>query len=687
MKQDSLKKNFIFQFLYQVIILIIPLVISAWLTRTLGGEALGIYTFSNSIAYYFLLLCNLGILKYGQRIIVARREDNNKLRKTFWSLFSLHSFVSIFVTVLYLLYCIFLVNDNKDIYLIQTLYVISALFDITWLFYGLENFKSVVIKNIFIKVIECTLIFILVKQTSDLWIYTLIVSGGLLMGQLVMIPQAIKYVKPIGFNMADIKEHIKPLLLLFISVVATALYTIFDKTLIGLLSPSINDVAYYEYSSKIIQVPRVILFVVITVMMPRACSLAEKKDIEGHKRIIRISMTLIALIGAASTFGLLVVADKLSLLYYGEEFSVCGNIIMTMTPLILIIYVAEVIRSEYLLPLKKDYIYIIGIIISAIINILISVVLIPYIGVYGAVIGTIAAEFIGAVFVLIASKKMYNFINLFRDIFPFILDGVIMGVFIYLIDRNTPSTIFWLLMEVVIGASIYCVLSFITICLFYKELMLKIINMVKKVFSPSLKRKLRKIFSVFRRNNIKKEFTIFSNNCWGGRIYDMFGLMYTSPTIGLRIDQVDYVRFLSKLDYYLSITPVLQSTQKNLDTNKNEYIALIDDIKVVFIHYKSGQDAIDKWERRKKRIVKDNIIVKLSYSNRDSENDRFIIETFSNLPYKKIFLTTNEEYRNNYNLGYVYVLPKEDEFHRIKDEFYYSDKLVRLKDIKNIINE
>lgn len=211
--------------------------------------------------------------------------------------------------------------------------------------------------------------------------------------------------------------------------------------------------------------------------------------------------------------------------------------------------------------------------------------------------------------------------------------------------------------------------------------------MLKRMFTPSVKRKIRKIISVFRRKKINKKFTIFSNNCWGGRIYDMFGLMYTSPTIGLRIDQIDYVRFLSKLDYYLNITPILQKTEINMDTKHNEYVALLDDIKVVFIHYKSGEDAIDKWERRKKRIVKENIIVKLSYSNRNPENDRIIIDTFSSLPYKKIFLTTNDEYRFRKDLGKVFILPEEDEFHRIKDEFYYSDRIIKLKEIKEIINE
>ena len=490
MKQDSLKKNFIFQFLYQVIILIIPLVISAWLTRVLGGEALGIYTFSNSIAFYFILLCNLGILKYGQRIIVARRNDELSLRRTFWSLFTQHSIISIFCILLYVVYCFIFVKDNVNIYLIQTIYVASALFDITWLFYGLENFKSVVIKNVFIKIIECVLIFLLVKNTTDLWIYTLIVSSGFLLGQVIMLPQAIKYIKPIKFTFYDAKEHIKPLLILFISVVATALYTIFDKTLIGLLSSSINDVAYYEYSSKIIQVPRVLLAVVVTVMLPKACDFVEKDDKENHIKIIRLSMVLIAFIGSASTFGLIAISNKLALLYYGEEFAVCGNIIASMTPLILIVYIGEVLRTELLIPQKKDLVYVIGIIISAIVNIVLSIIFIPILGVYGAVLGTTVAEAVGLIYILIICRKDYKILNLLYDIVPLIVIGVVMGAVVYFIDKSFPNEIIYLLLEVLIGAVVFFTLSIFVIFIFYKELWKKVINILMKIL---------------RRNNHEKE--------------------------------------------------------------------------------------------------------------------------------------------------------------------------------------
>lgn len=82
----------------------------------------------------------------------------------------------------------------------------SAIFDITWLFYGLENFKSVVIKNALIKIFECICVFIFVKQPNDLGIYAFINATSILIGQAIMIPQAVKAVRPIKFTKEDVRN-------------------------------------------------------------------------------------------------------------------------------------------------------------------------------------------------------------------------------------------------------------------------------------------------------------------------------------------------------------------------------------------------------------------------------------------------------------------------------------------------
>ena len=104
MKKQSIKKNFLLQFFYQFLILVIPLIMSPYLTRVIGSTGLGIYTYSNSIAYYFVILAMLGISRYGQRVIASSSEDEEKLRKSFWSLFVVHAIFSIISIAFYFIF-------------------------------------------------------------------------------------------------------------------------------------------------------------------------------------------------------------------------------------------------------------------------------------------------------------------------------------------------------------------------------------------------------------------------------------------------------------------------------------------------------------------------------------------------------------------------------------------------------
>jgi O-antigen/teichoic acid export membrane protein len=264
-------------------LLVLPLITSPIVTRALGDTALGNYTYINSIAYYFLIFCNLGIAKYGQRLIASSRDDELALRKSFWSLFYVHLFFSLLSVGCYTFFIIFFVKENTIIYWLNVLYILSAMFDITWLFYGLENFKSVALKNLSIRVFCFILILIFVKTENDLGIYTGIQLGSLLLGNLVLLPFVFKNIKPISVSLKECKTHIGPMMILFISVLAVTLYSVFDKTLLGLMTNKEN-VAYYEYANKIIDIPKSFIVVIGTVLFPVACHAAKVSDYEKQRK-------------------------------------------------------------------------------------------------------------------------------------------------------------------------------------------------------------------------------------------------------------------------------------------------------------------------------------------------------------------------------------------------------------------
>lgn len=204
---------------------------------------------------------------------------------------------------------------------------------------------------------------------------------------------------------------------------------------------------------------------------------------------------------------------------------------------------------------------------------------------------------------------------------------------------------------------------------------------------PRITRKIRKIFAPFRRGGIKKPFTVFANNCWGGRLYDKFAMQYLTPTIGLAMSPEDFLKFCANYEHYLSKElQIIETEQKKVNSEYGFYDCMLDDIRVCFRHFRDAHDAINKWNRRKERIVKDNIIVKLSYYT-DSPDDKYdekIIKKFAELPYKKLLFTNNKLIEENCHDFRVICLPiKNMDDH----EFTQGDKVLKLKELKELINK
>ncbi len=146
-----------------------------------------------------------------------------------------------------------------------------------------------------------------------------------------------------------------------------------------------------------------------------------------------------------------------------------------------------------------------------------------------------------------------------------------------------------------------------------------------------------KVLTFHKRIKLKnKNFTIISNNCWGGFIYQEYGLKYRTPTIGLYIFGHDYVKLCSDLDYYLSLKLEFiewkDACYYELLKNQKPYpVAKLGDVEIYFMHYHNEEEAAEKWYRRVKRINKKHILFKFSQHEGCSRND---VEIFMSLPLK-----------------------------------------------------
>ena len=450
----STNKNFLYNVIYQVFIFIIPLITTPYVSRVLGVNNVGIYSYTYSIVYYFMLAAMLGINNYGSREIAKASNNKEKLSKTFFSIYFLQLICCSIMIILYIIVSGIYQYEYKSIMLIQLIYLISCVFDINWFFFGLEKFKITISRNIIIKLLSLILIFSFVNSRNELWLYTLIMSGSTLLSQIYLwfyIKKEVCFYRP-TFN--DIFKHLPECLVLFIPIISYSIYRVMDKTLIGAISNTIQ-LGNFESAEKIINIPISFITALGTVMMPHM----SKSSDEEYTEKLRATFKLCFFFIIPMIIGLFVISNDFSNIFFGKEFTLTGDIIKYLLPTILFSAITNVIRSNYLIPKGKNKVYVVSTILGAIVNLILNLIFIKKYGALGACIGTIAAEFTVMLYQVISTRKVINYFKVFKIGVPFFIQSVIVGIIIYSIGLVISNIYLKLAIQVVIAIIIYIIIN------------------------------------------------------------------------------------------------------------------------------------------------------------------------------------------------------------------------------------
>lgn len=453
-KLASLKKNLGFQTAYQILNLCVPIITAPYLARALGAEQLGVFSYTNSIIQYFILFSMLGVLTYGTRSIAAIRDSEEKVRDVFSGIFAMQFLTSLTISFLYIIYLVFFCTNNLLISSIQIIYLLNCMFNISWLFFGLEKFKVILVRNFIVKLFSIILILFFVRESRDLWIYVLIISFATFISELVLwlnLPR--KYIKIPKLN--EIKIHIKPNILLFIPLLAMSVYHIMDKTMLGALSSSYQSGCYYN-ADKIINIPICIISGINTVFLPRITALfAKNKVLEAHDMFIR-SLQLVILVASAIGFGIMSISEEFVPIFFGKGYDECIFLLGIMAPILIIKGYALTVRQEFLIPKKLESKYIASVIFGSLVNLIANFLLIPNYGAIGAAYGTIIAESCACIWQYIAIARQISLKNIILKTCRYIFCGIIMYIFVKNLGNQILTSKFSLLvLKILAGASIY----------------------------------------------------------------------------------------------------------------------------------------------------------------------------------------------------------------------------------------
>ena len=219
------------------------------------------------------------------------------------------------------------------------------------------------------------------------------------------------------------------------------------------------EVALYSNADKIVEVPFGVIMALGMVMIPRMTSMVSAGQKEQSFRYIEISMRFMLFLACGMCFGMMGIGKVFAPVYLGKEFIASGPLIMIIAPMIIVRACANVVRTQYLLPNKRDKDYIISILIGVVINLFFNALLIPHWHSVGASIATLMAESFVAFYQIFACRKdipvlRYTFRN-----WMFLIIGALMFVPVYFIGECGTPSVRTLLLQIGTGFAVYMLIG------------------------------------------------------------------------------------------------------------------------------------------------------------------------------------------------------------------------------------
>ncbi len=490
MSQPSVKKNYIYRTFYEILVLITPFITTPYVSRVLGADGVGIYSYTFSIITYFTLFAALGTVTYGVREIAQHRNDKQQSSKLFWEI----ELMTVATTSMCLLVWCGVIAFSKQYrpYFIALIPVLmGTMFDISWYFTGHEKIKNIVICNSLFKIAGIVLLFVFVRQRDDLIIYVVINSLVTMLGNLSMWIYLPKMLTKVDIRTLTFKNHFKETLIYFVPTIATSIYTVLDKTLIGAITHDTYQNGYYEQANKIMRMIYTISFIAInSVMSVRISYLFAEKKYNEIKDRIRKTMDFIFLIGCGCAFGVIGIAGRFVPAFFGPGYEPVVNLLCYMSPLIIIIGISNCLGSNYYTPSGQRARSAKVLVLGSVLNLILNFAMIPFIGATGAVIASIIAESVISILYVRMSGEYMSGKLLLKMSWKRIICGLIMLIFVLLLGKFLPyGNLVVVVIQVVVGVAVYFGLLLLMKDNLLRELIYIALETFKKIAMEILKKR------------------------------------------------------------------------------------------------------------------------------------------------------------------------------------------------------
>lgn len=472
MNNKKIFHNYIYNLSYQIFSILAPLITTPYVSRVLEADGVGMYSYTYTIATVFVSFAQLGTISYSIREIAYCKEKKDK-SKVFWNVFTLR-FLTVLVSLLVYVF-LFCRAGSKyyDLFLVQSLCIIGVLFDVSWFYQGIEQFRIIAIRDILSKVVSIICVFLFVKQKSDVGLYAFLLAIAIIGGRLASWLTLPKYLeKPNFFNIAPFRD-IQTILLMFIPQVANQLYIAVDKIMIGYIVPGGFESGYYAQADRIIKLGIAVLTAIVTVVSPRVAASFAADNREAVRKYAVWTIKFIEFVGFPMAAGLSVLITFVIPWFFGPGYDQVAEIVYILSIQVVIIGFTTVF-GMILVNIQKQKQHAISVTIGVLLNILLNAVLIPSFFSKGAAVASVVAEFLIFLIELYFLRGTIHWKDLIEDVHYYIIGSATVVAVVMLMKKHVAPSFVGSIFLIAVGGIVY----FLTLYAMQNE-------MIKKFFEEA----------------------------------------------------------------------------------------------------------------------------------------------------------------------------------------------------------
>ncbi len=392
--RKSIFKNSIFNMIYKMLNILFPMITAMYVARVLRPEGVGRVGYAQNILSYFTVVAALGISTYGAREIARVASEESKTNKLFSELFFINLLSTILCSAVYagLIVVVPSFRSQCVLFFAVGIQLLLNVFNVDWFYSGKEEYVYITLRSATIKILSVICIFIFVKNENDLIIYALINALAVSANYLFNLFHLHNRVR-VQFNNLQFKPHMKPILILLFTTLATDLYNQVDVTMMGSMC-SAAEIGYYTYAIKLVRIVTSVSTAIAITTLPRMSQYYSEKKREDFNRLFNKTLEILFTIVVPCMLGIILVSDNAVRLVYGASFMPSAMILKLASPVILIVAISYQCGCVVLASVNKEKYLLLATIAGVMVNVTLNVILIPQYAGRGAALSSVCAELI-----------------------------------------------------------------------------------------------------------------------------------------------------------------------------------------------------------------------------------------------------------------------------------------------------